>query len=90
MSTVSIPPDSGISGDPRQTSDHPVMSTASNPIKSQLISSHPESAANADQLGEAETVEIRGIESTGVWDAYDVWRRFIKDARARRHHQDQN
>lgn len=78
-----------MSGDPRQTNDPPVMS-ASNPITSQLISSHPVSAANADKLGEAAPAEIKGIEATGGWDAYEVWRRFIKDARARRHHQDQN
>lgn len=30
------------------------------------------------------------IESTGGWDAYEVWRRLIKDARDRRKQQDSN
>lgn len=60
------------------------------------------SAANADELGEAlavstapaeigiDTVIQPSIETTGGWDAYEVWRRFIKDARDRRKHQDSN
>ncbi|MGH8178158.1 MAG: hypothetical protein ACREV5_18025 [Steroidobacter sp.] len=42
------------------------------------------SAANADQLGETRPVGAGSIEATGGWDAYDVWRRFIKEARDRR------
>lgn len=59
------------------------------------------SAANADQLGEAamalsaadvgiDTIIQQNLESTGGWDAYEVWRRLIKDARDRRKHQDPN
>lgn len=58
------------------------------------------SAANADQLAEAvalatpeigsDTVIEPNIESTGGWDAYEVWRRLIKDARDRRKQQDSN
>jgi hypothetical protein len=58
--------------------------SAPKPISSQLISTHPVSAANADELVEATPVEIQNIEATGGWDAYEVWRRFIKDARAKR------
>jgi hypothetical protein len=71
------------------------MSTVTKPVVSQLISGG--SAANADRLGEAiameapeigiDTVIEPNIESTGGWDAYEVWRRFIKDARDRRKHQ---
>jgi hypothetical protein len=75
------------------------MSTLIKPAVSQLISGG--SAANADQLGSAlalsapeiglDTVIEPNIESTGGWDAYEVWRRLIKDARDRRkHHQDTN
>lgn len=74
------------------------MSTLIKPV-SQMISGA--SAANADQLGNAiarsapeigiDTVIEPNIESTGGWDAYEVWRRLIKDARDRRkHHQDSN
>lgn len=63
------------------------------------------SAANADRLGESvalnvpeagidamiePTVIAPSIESTGGWDAYEVWRRLIKDARDRRKQQDSN
>lgn len=58
------------------------------------------SAANADKLADAialsapevglDTVVEPNIESTGGWDAYEVWRRLIKDARDRRKHQDSN
>ena len=37
-----------------------------------------------------DTVIQPSIESTGGWDAYEVWRRLIKDARDRRKHQDSN
>jgi hypothetical protein len=40
-------------------------------------------AANADRLGEGKDSQT-SIEATGGWDAYEVWRRFIKDARDRR------
>lgn len=73
------------------------MSTVIKPV-SQMISAGP--AANADNLGDsisraapragADTVVQPGIESTGGWDAYEVWRRLIKDARDRRKHQHQS
>jgi hypothetical protein len=74
------------------------MSTLIKPVVSQIISAG--SAANADQLGNAiamttpelgmDSVVEPTIESTGGWDAYEVWRRLIKDARDRRKHQDSN
>jgi hypothetical protein len=74
------------------------MSTLIKPIVSQLISGG--SAANADQVGNTialtapevgiDTVIEPSIGSTGGWDAYEVWRRLIKDARDRRKHQDSN
>ena len=74
------------------------MSTLIKPVVSQMISGG--SAANADQLGETvaltvpdvgiDTVIEPNIESTGGWDAYEVWRRLIKDARDRRKQQDSN
>ena len=74
------------------------MSTLIKPV-GQMISGA--AAANADQLGEAiamavpevgidTTVVQPNIESTGGWDAYEVWRRLIKDARDRRKHPDAN
>lgn len=69
-------------------------------VVSQLISGG--SAANADALGEAvvvsaapaeiglDTVIQPSIETTGGWDAYEVWRRLIKDARDRRKQPDSN
>ena len=48
------------------------------------------SAANADHLGERGAVPVAGRTEPHVgWDAYEVWRRFIKearDARDRRQH----
>jgi hypothetical protein len=44
-------------------------------------------AANADQIGESfgQTTVVQATETTSTgWDAYEVWRRFIKDARDRR------
>jgi hypothetical protein len=91
-----------LSSEPRKTALRRLtyMSSLTKPVVSQLISGG--SAANADELGEAvarvsapqdigiETVIEPSIESTGGWDAYDVWRRFIKEARDRRKLQDQN
>lgn len=61
-----------------------LMTSATRPIKRPLIEAG--SAANADEISESteSTVEVKGIEGTGAWDAYDVWRRFIKEARDRR------
>lgn len=77
--------------------DSILMSTVIKPVVSQLISGG--SAANADELGTtvaaAEAADV-GIDTmiesagTGGWDAYEVWRRFIKDARDRRKQQDTN
>jgi hypothetical protein len=64
------------------------MSRVIETIDTQLLSV---SAANADRLGElsrdpgpdAPTGVVLGETASG-WDSYDVWRRFIKDARDRR------
>ena len=58
------------------------MSSVSKPITSHLVT--PSVAANADQLGEAGATQTKSIEATGGWDSYEVWRRFIKEARDRR------
>jgi hypothetical protein len=42
------------------------------------------SAANADDLGEGHSSGLRMTETASGWDAYEVWRRFIKEARDRR------
>ena len=74
------------------------MNSLTRPVASQLISGG--SAANADQLGDTvaaagaaldigiDTVIEPSIGAAGGWDAYEVWRRFIKDARDRRKAQD--
>ena len=76
------------------------MSTVIKPVVSQLISGG--SAANADELGDTvasahgaadigiDTMIEPSIGSAGGWDAYEVWRRFIKDARDRRKQQETN
>jgi hypothetical protein len=46
------------------------------------------SAANADHVGERAVSATVRTESPAGWDAYEVWRRLIKDARDRRQHQD--
>jgi hypothetical protein len=67
------------------------MSTSIKPL--QIVSGA--AAANADRLEQVpmttpqpgiDTVVEPTIESRGGWDAYEVWRRFIKDARDRRKH----
>ena len=61
------------------------MSNATNSISTvhNLVESIP--AANADQIDDrfGQTTVAATETSTG-WDAYEVWRRFIKDARDRR------
>lgn len=57
-----------------------LMSSASKPTTNQLIGGG--SAVNADQLEAARSLEV--FETIAGWDAYEVWRRFIKDARDRR------
>ncbi|MDY6946067.1 MAG: hypothetical protein SXG53_10135 [Pseudomonadota bacterium] len=71
------------------------MNTLIKPV-SQVIGGA--AAANADRLADGmaltvpevgiDTVVQSNIESTGGWDAYEVWRRLIKDARDRRRLQD--
>jgi len=60
------------------------MSSASIPIKSQLIGAV--AAANADRLSDqaSNPAVPRTLEAPSGWDAYEVWRHFIKDARDRR------
>ena len=76
--------------DPRAGAVGELMSSVSKSIKSaQLIGSGP--AANDDQLGEGRGTDSQSLQSTGGgWDAYEVWRRFIKDARDRRKQSDSN
>jgi hypothetical protein len=57
------------------------MNTVSKTMNGQML--NVPAAANDDRLDEARPRD-RGIETTGAWDAYDVWRRFIKEARDRR------
>jgi hypothetical protein len=57
------------------------MNNVSKAIHGQTLNAA--TAANDDRVDEG-PVHDRGIESSGAWDAYDVWRRFIKEARDRR------
>jgi hypothetical protein len=82
MNTVFHPPDS-IAGLP---GDH--MSSSPKSVTSQILGAG--AAANADQLGGPAAVEAKEVATTGGWDAYDVWRRFIKEARARRQQSEPN
>ena len=50
-------------------------------LAAQLVAAAP--AANADDLGD-KTDTIALADTASGWDSYEVWRRFIKDARARR------
>jgi hypothetical protein len=47
-------------------------------------------AANADDVGDPAPDEAKVADTEGGWDAYEVWRRFIKEARARRQHSNPN
>jgi hypothetical protein len=90
MDTVFFIPEqrTGLSGEAKSSD---LMSSATNPIKRTLLDTP--SAANADDLGETlsdTAVQAKSIEGTGAWDAYDVWRRFIKEARDRRKSTEQN
>jgi hypothetical protein len=62
------------------------MTNATNPIGNvhKLLDSIP--AANDDQIGDSfgHTTVVAATETSTGWDAYEVWRRFIKDARDRR------
>ena len=57
------------------------MKTVSKTMNGQML--NVPAAANDDRLDEVRPHDRR-IEATGAWDAYDVWRRFIKEARDRR------
>lgn len=41
-------------------------------------------AANLDRIGEHAAKPASAAQSVAGWDAYDVWRRLIKEARDRR------
>lgn len=62
------------------------MSNATNSISNvhNLVDSIP--AANADQIDDSfgQTTVVAASETSTGWDAYEVWRRFIKEARDRR------
>jgi hypothetical protein len=75
MSTVLPPDQAGPTVD--------AMNVASGSATGQMLNA--EAAANADELGEGRPLtEHSGLEAGGAWDSYEVWRRFIKDARDRR------
>jgi len=60
------------------------MSRGIETMNSQLLSAP---AANADRLSEQAVDRLPQIgltETASGWDSYEVWRRFIKDARDRR------
>ncbi len=62
------------------------MNSVSNTLPVHALA--PGSAANADHVGERAVPVTARTEAPAGWDAYEVWRRFIKDARDRRQHQD--
>jgi hypothetical protein len=64
------------------------MNSVSTSLPAHVIA--PGSAANADHVSErvAAPVVARADSVAAGWDAYEVWRRFIKDARDRRQHQE--
>jgi hypothetical protein len=74
MNTVFLPP-----GPPTDLSGKH-MNSVSPSVPAHVIA--PGAAANADHLGERSAVPAAGrAEPHGGWDAYEVWRRFIKEAR---------
>ena len=81
MNTVFTPP-----GPP----DRPVRKAYEQrvePLPAQVIASG--SAANADHVSERPVAPAAvRVEAPAGWDAYEVWRRCIKDARDRRHTQE--
>jgi hypothetical protein len=80
MNTVFTPP-----GPPTDLSGKH-MNSVSPSLPAHVIASG--SAANADHLGERSAVPAAVHVEPHGWDAYEVWRRFIKDARDRRQQQD--
>lgn len=57
------------------------MSTTQEIISGQIASGVAK-AANADELGERQADAV--TQTASGWDSYEVWRRFIKEARDRR------
>jgi hypothetical protein len=57
------------------------MSSSQEIVTHQLL--NVAAAANADQLGDAQP-KVAATETATGWDSYEVWRRFIKEARDRR------
>ena len=81
MNTVFLPP-----GPPTDLSGK-YMNNVSSALPPHVIAAG--AAANADQLGERNAVPAPALTDTNAgWDSYEVWRRFIKDARDRRQHQE--
>ena len=77
MNTVFVPP-----GPPNDLSGKH-MNSVSPSVPAHVIASG--SAANADHLGERNAaVPAVRTEPHAGWDAYEVWRRCIKEARDRR------
>lgn len=79
MSSVFVPP-----GPPSDLSGkYKHMNSVSTSLPVHVVA--PGSAANADHVGEraAAPAAVR-VEVSAGWDAYEVWRRCIKDARDRR------
>lgn len=64
------------------------MNTVSKSLDNSIINAIP--AANADQLRERTQAPKPASEMTGGWDAYEVWNRFIKEARDRRQSEKQS
>lgn len=58
------------------------MSTIPESVTSPFLSVAP--AANADRMSERPEQPVDINATASGWDAYEVWRRFIKDARDRR------
>jgi hypothetical protein len=80
MNTVFTPP-----GPPADLSGKH-MNSVPNTLPVHVVASG--AAANADHVGELAVPAMARTESPAGWDAYEVWRRLIKDARDRRQHQD--
>ncbi len=61
--------------------DNFIMTNVPNSIATELLNSAP--AANDDRINES-NAPATVLSDTGGWDAHEVWRRFIKEARERR------
>ncbi len=62
------------------------MNSVSNTLPVHVLA--PGAAANADHMSERAVPAAALTETAAGWDAYEVWRRFIKDARDRRQHRE--